>query len=156
MKAFRFTLQAVQTLRHRQEQQAMESYVHALLGRQQALERLESVRQEIRGNQRQMERLLSSPCAASALAQTSQYERALEGRQVELALALALAERRVQGALQAMLTARQHAKMVGNLRAKQLDLHQKAQWREDQKLMDDLASRRGRPTLAWKPEESAS
>jgi len=53
-------------------------------------------------------------------------------------------------------TARQHAKMVGNLRAKQLDLHQKAQWREDQKLMDDLASRRGRPTLAWKPEESAS
>jgi flagellar export protein FliJ len=140
MKAFRFTLQAVQTVRHRQEQQAMETYVHALLARQKA--------------QEEMNRLLSAPCAATPLAQVSQYERALEGRQAEQALAVALAERRVQNALQAMLAARQRAKMVGNLRAKQLDRHQRAEWREDQKLLDDLASRRGRPILAWRPEEA--
>jgi flagellar export protein FliJ len=155
MKAFRFTLQAVQTLRHRQEQQALETYVHALLARQQAVERLESVREEIRRNQREMNRLLASPCAASPLAQVSQYERALEGRQAEQALALALAERRVHNTLQAMLAARQRAKMVGNLRDKQLDRHRRAEWREDQKLLDDLASRRGRPILAWKAEEAA-
>jgi flagellar export protein FliJ len=155
MKAFRFTLQAVQTVRHRQEQQAMETYVHALLVRQKALEQLESVHGEIRRNQEEMNRLLSAPCAATPLAQVSQYERALEGRQAEQALAVALAERRVQNALQAMLAARQRAKMVGNLRAKQLDRHQRAEWREDQKLLDDLASRRGRPILAWRPEEAA-
>ncbi|MGA2540484.1 MAG: flagellar export protein FliJ [Verrucomicrobiota bacterium] len=155
MKAFQFTLQAVQTLRHRQEQQAMETYVHALLARQQVLDRLETVRDQIRRNQREMNRLLLSATAASPLAQASQYERALEDQQAQHVVALALAERRVQNTFQAMLTARQRRKIVENLRVKQHAHHQRAEWREEQKLLDDLASRRGRPILAWKPEEAA-
>jgi flagellar export protein FliJ len=54
-----------------------------------------------------------------------------------------------------MLTARQRRKIVENLRVKQHAHHQRAEWREEQKLLDDLASRRGRPILAWKPEEAA-
>ena len=65
MKAFRFTLEAVQVLRHRQEQQAMENYVHALLARQQVLDRLETARERIRLNQQEMNRLLAASCAAA-------------------------------------------------------------------------------------------
>jgi flagellar export protein FliJ len=154
MKSFRFTLQAVQTLRHRQEQQAMETYVHALLARQQVLDRLEAVRERIRRNQQEMNRLLASACAASPLAQASQYERVLEQQQAEQIAALALADRRVQNTFQAMLSARRRRKMVENFRAKQLARHQRAEWREEQKLLDDLASRRGRSILAWNPEEA--
>jgi flagellar export protein FliJ len=155
MKAFRFTLEAVQTLRHRQEQQAMEIYVHALLARQQVLDRLEAVQDQIRLNQQEMKRLLAAACAASQLAQASQYERALEKQQAEQILALALAERRVQNTFQAMLAARQRNKMIENLRAGQHARHQRAEWREEQKLLDDLASRRGRPILAWHREAAA-
>jgi len=154
MKAFRFTLQAVETLRHRQEQQAMESYVHALLQRQHALDRLEAVRELIRSNQREINRLFSSPCPAAPFAQAGQYERSLESQQTELALDLALADRRLHNALQAMLSARQRAKMVANLRLKQLARHQRAEWRDEQKTLDDLASRRARPILAWKPQDT--
>jgi flagellar export protein FliJ len=155
MKAFRFTLEAVQVLRHRQEQQAMENYVRVLLARQQVVERLESVREQIRSNQQEMNRLLSGGCAASRLAQVHLYEGVLERRQAEQIQALALAERRVQGAFQSMLAARQRKMMVEKFRAKQHARHQRAEWREEQKLLDDLASRPGRHILAWHPEGAA-
>jgi len=154
MKAFHFTLEAVQILRHRQEQQAMEMYVHALLVRQQAAERLESAREQIRLNQQEMNRLLAAGCAAARMAQAHLYERALEKQQTEQVLALAVAERRVQTAFQSMLAARQRKKMVETFRAKQHARHQRAEWREEQKLLDDLASRRSRPILVWRPEEA--
>jgi flagellar export protein FliJ len=154
MKAFRFTLEAVQTLRHRQEQQAMEIYVHALLARQQVLDRLEIARDRIRRNQQEINRLLAAACPAAQLAQAGQYERVLEKQQADQVAALALAERRVQAAFQSMLTARQRRKMVENLRAKQLAGHQRAEWREQQKLADDHASRRGPSILAWQPGQA--
>jgi flagellar export protein FliJ len=154
MKAFRFTLEAVQTVRHRQEQQAMETYVHALLARQQVLDRLEAMRERIRRNQQEINRLLAAPCAAAQLAQAGHYECSLERQQADLVVALALAERRAQTTFQAMLAARQRRKMVESYRARQLTRHQRAEWREEQKLTDDLASRRGRSILAWHPEEA--
>ena len=155
MKAFRFTLEAVQTLRHRQEQQAMETYVHSLLARQQAADRLEAARGQILLNQQEINRLLAAGCAASRLAQAHLYERALEERQTDLILALTMAERRLQAAFQAMIAARQRRKIVEKLRAKQQARHQRDEWREEQKLLDDLASRRGRPILAWNSAEAA-
>ena len=134
----------------------MEVYVHALLARQQVVDRLEAARERIRLNQQEIARLLAASCAAARLAQAHLYERALEKQQAEQALALALAERRVQSTFQAMLTARQRRKMVETFRAKQHARHQRAEWREEQKLLDDLASRRGRPILAWHPEGAAT
>lgn len=154
MKTFRFTLEAVQTVRLRQEQQAMEVYVHALLARQQVLDRLEAARERILHNQQEINRILTSPCAAVELAQAGCYERVLEKQQADQVALLAAAERRVQTVFQAMLAARQRRKMVESFRAKQLARHQRAEWREEQKLTDDLASRRGRSILAWHPEEA--
>ena len=47
MKPFRFTLQAVQTLRQRQEQKARECYARALLAHRQALGQLKQVEIEL-------------------------------------------------------------------------------------------------------------
>lgn len=156
MRAFRFTLQAVQILRKRQEQQAMDTYVHALLARQQVQDRLEAVREQIQRNQQEINGLLAGACAASRLAQGHQYERALEQQHGDLVLALAVAERRVQITFQSMLAARQRTKIVENFRVKQHARHQRAEWREEQKLLDEIASRRGRPILAWHPEGAGS
>lgn len=133
----------------------METYVHSLLARQQAADRLETARGLILLNQQEINRLLAHGCAASLLAQAHLYELALEKQQTDLILALTLAERRLQAAFQAMIAARQRRKMVENLRAKQQARHQRDEWREEQKLLDDFASRRGRPILAWNSAEAA-
>jgi len=157
MKAFHFTLQAVQTLRHRQQQQAIESYIHALMARQQAADRLEAIRDKIRVNHQEICRILTSAVATVApIAQATQYESVLETKQTELAVALALAERRLQNAFQAMLSARRRSSMVAKLRDKQFALHNRAQWREEQKTLDDLAARRVTHPMAWKAQEIPS
>ncbi|MGH9592816.1 MAG: flagellar export protein FliJ [Bryobacteraceae bacterium] len=153
MKAFRFTLEAVQTLRKRQEHQATELYVRSMLARQQAADLVESVREQILINQREMNRLLSAGCTASAAFQASTYQCALEKRLDERILALSQAERRVNAAFQAMLSARRQTKIVEKYRQKQLAHHQRNALREDQKLLDDLASRRAGSILSWNSPE---
>jgi flagellar export protein FliJ len=156
MKAFRFSLEAVQTLRHRQEQQAMEQYVRALLARQQALDQLEIIRERVRRNQQELSRLLSAGCTAAVAAQVQLFERSLEKQQADRVASLAMTERRVNAAFQAMLVARQKRKMVESYRNKQAALHQRAEAREEQKLLDDLAARRERSILSWNPTRMAS
>ena len=155
MKAFHFSLEAVQTIRHRQEQQALETYVQALLGRQQVLDKLDTIRGQIQRNQQEIHRLLTKSCTASALLQVNQYARSLEKLQADQIVALALAERRVNSTFQAMILARQQRKMVENFRAKQFARHQRSEWREEQKFLDDLASRRGRLMPSWNAPEPA-
>jgi flagellar export protein FliJ len=154
MKAFRFTLEAVQTVRHRQEQQALENYVQSLLARQQVLDRLDGIRDQIRGHQQEINALLLHGCTAAALTQLSQYARSLEKLQSDQILALALAERRVNGTFQAMILARQQRKIVETFRGKQLARHQQAEAREEQKFLDDLASRRGHLHQSWNAQEA--
>jgi flagellar export protein FliJ len=151
MKAFRFSLEAVKTLRLRQEQQAMENYLRALLARQQALEHLEASRDQIRRNQQELRRLLTEGCPATQAAQVNQYQRFLEKIQAERVSALGLAERRVNVTFQGMLLARQQRQAVETYRDKELARHQREEAREEQKLLDDMASRRGRSMLAWNP-----
>ncbi|MGD1083320.1 MAG: flagellar FliJ family protein [Verrucomicrobiota bacterium] len=155
MKAFRFSLEAVQTLRHRQEQQAMEQYVRALLARQQALDQLEIIRERIRGNQQELSRLLSEGCAAAVAAQVQLFERSLEKQQADRVASLAMTERRVNATFQAMVAARQKRKMVESYRKRQQGRHQRAEAREEQKLLDDLTARRERSIFSWNPTRMA-
>jgi flagellar export protein FliJ len=155
MKAFRFTLEAVQTVRHRQEQQAMENYVRALLARRQALDHVESIREQIRRNQQELSLVLTTGGSAARAAQACQYERSLEKTLTERATTLALADRRVHATMQAMLLARQKLQAVETYRAKQKARHSRDETREEQKLLDDLASRRARSLFAWNPSAEA-
>src|ERR1700728_1043481 len=119
MKSFRFTLEAVRTLRQRQEQIAMERYAEALAFRQQALDRLEKIGQELSAGMQDLRARLIQGCAASEAAQAGEYHKSLAKRRDEFTLALNHAERRVNAALQNMLGARQQRELVDKYFTKQ-------------------------------------
>jgi flagellar export protein FliJ len=153
MKAFHFNLEAVRTLRQRQEQTAMEQYAQALALRQQAVNRLEAVSQELNEGWQELRSKLVKGCAASEAAQIQDYHRSLVRRRDDCTAALGTAERRVNAALQAMLAARQQRELVDKYFEKQKARHQRQEGRNEQKLLDDLAGRRVSSILAWTPTE---
>jgi flagellar export protein FliJ len=142
MKAFRFTLEAVRTLRQRQEQQALETYARALLSRQQMLELLKEMDQRIGRDFVQMRQLLAGRCTAAQAAQAQNFHSSLEKKRDDCVAALGQAERRVNAASQAMLAARQQREMVDVYRGKQQAAHQRLELREEQKILDEFAIRR--------------
>lgn len=142
MKTFRFTLEAVRTIRQRQENDALENYARALLARQQTLEKLETARERIQEHFAQMRQWLSEGGAAAQAAQAQSWHRSLEKMRDECVAALGLAERRVNAASQAMLAARQQREIVDIYREKQQAVHQRSLLREEQKVLDEFAMRR--------------
>jgi flagellar export protein FliJ len=142
MKTFRFTLEAVRTLRQRQEHVALENYARALLARRQALDALEEIDERIGLDFAQMRRLLAGRCTAAQAAQAQHFHRSLENIRDESLAALGQAERGVNAASKAMLAARQHREMVDIFREKQLAVHQRQALREEQKILDEFAIRR--------------
>ncbi len=146
MKAFHFSLEAVRTLRQRQENEALEQYSRALMVRQQAIDALDSARDRIQAHWAETRQRLSSQCSASQLSQLQDHGRVLERRQQECVAALRAAERGVNAASQLMLLARQQREIVDKFRDKQLAKHQRLEALEGQKLIDELAARRG-PSL---------
>ena len=142
MKTFRFTLEAVRTLRQRQEQEALEHCARALLARQQVLAALTDIDQRIGRDFTQMRKLLAGPCTAAQAAQAQNFHAALEKKREECVAALGQAERRLNAASQAMLAARQKRETVDVFREKQQVTHQRLQMREEQKTLDEFASRR--------------
>ena len=142
MKVFQFTLEAVRTVRQRQENEALEHYARALLARQQVLDLLESLQQRIRDDFVQRRKLLAEGCTAAQAAQGQNYHRSLEKKRDEGVTALEQAERRVNADSQVMLAARQQREIVDVYCEKQRAVHQRAQLREEQKIMDEFAVRR--------------
>jgi flagellar export protein FliJ len=142
MKTFRFTLEAVRTLRQRQEQEALENYARALLARQQVLDLLTDMDQRITRDFAQMRKLLAGRCAAAQAAQAQNFHASLEKKRDDCVAALGKAERRVNAASRAMLAARQQREMVEVYRDKQHAAHQRLALREEQKILDEFAIRR--------------
>ena len=148
MKAFHFTLEAVRTLRQRQEQKSLEHYAQMLLARQQAFDRLAGAQHELDVSSARLTDLLKG-CTAIEAAQANDYKQFAAKRRDECALALGAAERRVNAALQAMRAARQQREIVDKFLGKQKARHQREMAREEQKVLDDLAGRRGSSLFAW-------
>jgi hypothetical protein len=101
------------------QQEALQEYVRALLARQQALDLLETIHQQINQVWTVMRKLLDGAGAAGRAAQAVRIARAalatqaqksyhmLEDRREECIAALHQAERRANAALKSMLAARQ-------------------------------------------------
>ena len=151
MKAFHFTLEAVRTVRQRQEQAAMEHYAQALVAREQAAQRLNAVQEKLNAVGREIRALLAGGCAASRIAQAHDCHRSLQQRLNECVAALGLAECRVNVALKAMLAARRQREIVDKFYEKQKTRHRREQLRGEQKVLDDLAGRRPTSILSWNP-----
>ncbi len=143
MKRFRFTLDALLTLRRRQENDAMDHYGRALLRRQRALEQLAEAQAELQRACREVEGLFSEGCPAARLAQAQSFCRLLQGRRQDREAALGQAERELNLALHEMNDARKQRKVVEKFRDKQRARHERELVLEEQKLMDEFAQRSG-------------
>jgi len=107
MKAFRFTLEAVRTVRQLQENEALERYARALAARQMARDSLEAIQERIMDDFALMRQLLAAGCCAARAAQAQNFHHSLEMTRRNGVAALEQAECRVNAACQTMLAARQ-------------------------------------------------
>lgn len=142
MRAFRFTLEAARTVRQRKENDALEEYARALAARQQILSLLETIDARIHDDWSNIRRLLASGCSAAQATQAHSFHRSLEAKRSDCVASLGQAERRVQGASQAMLAAHQQREIVDVFREKQYARHLRLEAREEQKILDEFAGRR--------------
>jgi flagellar export protein FliJ len=156
MKAFHFTLEAVRTVRQRQEQKAMEVYAQALLARQKAMEILDAAQRQLNAAYQEARQKMERGCSAAQTAQMHVYNQSLARRRDECTAALGAAERRVNSTLQTMLAARQQRGIVDKYFDKQKLRHQREELRLEQKFTDELASRRTNSILTWNSTGAAS
>jgi flagellar export protein FliJ len=150
MKIFRFTLQALLTLRQRQERFAMERYAHALLEREQAATKVARADHALAEAWMDLRGRIGSGCSAAAMAQALDYRRELESHQAAAVAALGVAERNVNLALQRMLDARRQREVVETCRERQQERHSREELREEMKFNDELAVRRAAALLSWR------
>lgn len=150
MKSFKFSLEAVATTRRRLEQAALETYAQALLARQNALSRLESVQHELEDAWLRLRQTLESGCSASAATRLRQESQALEEERKLQEEQVAQTERGVGQALQHMLAARQQREAVEKFRGKQRASYDRDVQRDTQKFLDELATQRAAPAQTWR------
>ncbi len=132
----------------------MEQYAQALLNRQVAAERLNSIQEELDACWKELREHMAKDFSASTVTQAHDYHRLVTRRRDEAIAALGVAERRVNAAMQSMLTARQQREIVDKSREKQKAHYHREQFRNEQKLMDDLAGRRSGVNFLLDPTEA--
>ena len=153
MKAFKFTLEAVRTLRARQEKNALEQYGKAVQTRAQAVAFLGKVQGELEQIfQARMD--LADGAPAGRLAHLEQWSAAVAAREKECLQNVQLANLRVETKWQELIAARQDREIVEKYLDRQRERYDRALDREEQKALDELAGRPGAvraltPAFAW-------
>ncbi|MFO1497090.1 MAG: flagellar FliJ family protein [Verrucomicrobiota bacterium] len=142
MKRFRYSLQAVFTLRQREEQQALELYARALAERQQAITQLEEVHQAQAEWWSRWNREVSQGCSAGSLQQWQRCNYRLTEQERQAVAALNKCELAVNKSLQSVLLARQAREAVEQHLHRQKLAYARDLNRAEQSALDDLAQRR--------------
>lgn len=141
MKSFRFTLEALRIVRQRREDLALEEYGKALLARQKAQAQLSGAQHDLSEAWQRKQQLLGGGSTAFALQQWQNGCEYLEARckahEKVLNDATIILERRRQQ----FLAARREREVVDHCHKKQRQLHDAECFREEQKLIDELAVR---------------
>lgn len=142
MKRFRFTLQALWTLRQRQENEALEAHGRALQKRQAAQHAVEQADRDLVQASDELRRRLETGCEAAAALQFRGLCTAIQERRSRCREGLTRAEAEVQRTFTAMLEARRQREVVDKLHE-----HQQAQYAREvavaeTKLLDEMALRR--------------
>jgi flagellar export protein FliJ len=142
MKPFRFTLQALLTLRQHHEQRAMEQYAHTLESRRLALVQRDAASHTLDNVRAELRLQLSGGTPAVLLSQAHAYSRLVELRLHQASQKLAATEQAATEALQSLVAARKDRETLETLRDRRLKLHATQARRLDDRLLDELATRR--------------
>ena len=157
MKPFKYSMQAVRTLREQQEQTALHDYGRALRAAEQATEKLASVQQELEAVWAELQNRFADHGTAEDLARLQAYSQTVEQRRAEGERAVQIARHKVRENFVKLVAARQAAAVLDKHFENQKWHHQREQRRHEQKMLDDLAGRRNllrapppvRPASTW-------
>ena len=141
MKPFKYSLQAVRTLRVQQEQTALHAYSRALRAAEQAAEKLASVQQELQAVWAELQARFAHPGTIEDLTRLQDYSQTVEKRRAERERLLGMARQMAQVELLKLVAARKAAAVLDKHFENQKRHHQHQQRRHEQKILDDLAGR---------------
>ncbi len=147
MKRFKFTLEALHTVRKRQEQEAMEFYAKALLEKEQALERLAALRRQQDELADETRREMSAGCQADRLRQRQIFHETVRQSIRRQEAAVSKAELNVQQAMQLLVQAKQQREAVDKAHDRQRSVYERDAAREEAALLDELARRQLGPDV---------
>jgi flagellar export protein FliJ len=148
MKPFHFSLQAVRTLRQRQEQLALERFTAAVQNREKAVNRLNSVTQQLHAGWSELKALLLQGATAFRIAQIQAYCDSVTTRKKECEVFVNAAHRAMDVAWQTLLTTKQQLDVVVKYYENQRRQYERKVDREEQKALDDMANRRATKATA--------
>lgn len=156
MKAFRFSLQAILTLREEKEQEAQRQYALKLRAVEALEAELAAVGQRLAALAAEQATRLQTGLPASELEGLGRYCVVLEERLTQLRLELARAQHVAEQARLALVKATQDRQALEKYRQKLHRAYDYTQACNEQKLLDDLAGRSPTLTGTWRqaPETS--
>ncbi len=141
MKPFRFTLNAVRSLRERQEQQALDGYAKASLAHQQALSRMAIAQHDLEAAWTEARRKLAAGVPAPQIAQLQAYTRSVESRRKVCEESVAQSLCALNQAWQKFSTARQQREVMDRYHKTQKAQHDRLMQAEEFKMLDEIAAR---------------
>ena len=139
MKAFRFRLQAVLTLREQAEQSAQQRCALAYEAVRRATARLQSIDTEIAATDESRRAELAAGTRADRLEHAGSYAVLLQERRVRLVKELSETQQQAEAARQQLLLASQRREALERLRARQRRLSDYGAARAEQKVLDELS-----------------
>ena len=148
MKPFHFSLQAVRTLRQRQEQLALERFTAAVRHREKAVNRLNSVTQQLHAGWSELKARLLKGATAFQIAQIQAYCDSVTARKKECEVYVKSAHRAMDVAWQNLLSVKQQLEVVVKYYEDQRRHYEREMDREEQKALDDMANRRATKVTA--------
>lgn len=146
MKAFRFSLQAILTLRQQREQEAQRQYARKLQAVEAAHRNLTATRRELQHLADEYHLRFHQGAQSQDLRRLDLYRHALNDRLTRFQQELAAARKAAERAWLALVHATQNRQALDQYRQKLRRAYDYTLARDEQRLLDDLAARA--PTLA--------
>lgn len=142
MKPFHFSLQAVRTLRGRQEQLARETFGRAVQARQLALDHQKTAEQKLADAQAGLALLQSDRVPVFRINQVRGHCLVLEQQVSGLNVALAKAQEAANEAWDSLQDARRQLELVERFFARRREEYERELREEEQKQLDEMAGQR--------------
>lgn len=142
MKPFSFSLQAVRTLRQRQEQLALDGFGRAVQARQAAIDQQQLAERRLAAGQDQLTALQIDGATIEQMNQLRDHCRALEQQLTQSRAACAKAQSAANRAWDILQEARQALQLVDKLYSRQREEYDRELRREEQRQLDELSGLR--------------
>ncbi|MCF7707898.1 MAG: flagellar export protein FliJ [Verrucomicrobia bacterium] len=142
MKLFRFTLNAVQTLRCRRESVALEEYAAAIRRQREAFDEMSAAQQRLDEGWTMRERYLHEGAAGADVKRNEDYCAAMELEFRQAELKLRQSEQRTAEKWTQLVKARQDRESIEKLYERHRLRYEAECKREEQRFLDEIANRR--------------